>query len=476
MMDEKLSYRERIDRLLVAWQPEMVRLLRLLIAYNTENAPAQPGAPFGPGLRQALTRLLAQAEQWGFTCCDVDGYVGVVEMGAGERAVGVLSHLDVAPIGNGWTHDPLGGEIAGGRLYGRGAIDDKGPLVAALFAMRALQACGAPCHHRLQHIIGTNEESGAQCIKYYLSRHPAPYCGFSPDSRFPVIYGEKGILRLEINGQWLPAPAGAGLRLDGVQAGGGINLVPALAEAWFSGDVSPARAAATARAGESPRYAWQGRRLLAYGKNAHAARPWLGENAIDNLLRLMADLPLAAGPAADFVHALQRLFTGYHGQGLGVAGADEPSGPLTCCLNILRVDEGGGYAAADIRYPITWAGTALLGQIERAAAGQGLSVRVTEHKPPLHVSQRLPLVRTLTAAYQACSGRNDPPLVIGGGTYCRYLPNFVAFGPVFPGQEQTAHQADEYVELDSLFLAARIYAYALLDLVNDADPLAERRD
>ena len=186
---------ERINELIESYREDMIRSLEDLVKIPSVIDPdsAGEGKPFGAEVRKALDAVLKLSEELGFETKDYDGYAGTAGFGTEGKEVGILSHIDVVPPGNGWTKEPFAPEICSGKMYGRGTIDDKGPMVAALYAMKAVRESGLPFKNHVRHIIGCDEETGHRCIKYYLTKERGPDLGFSPDGMFSVIHAEKGI-------------------------------------------------------------------------------------------------------------------------------------------------------------------------------------------------------------------------------------------------------------------------------------------
>src|SRR5690606_26330365 len=122
------------------------------------------------GVAEALEYLLDLARRDGFETKNLDGYAGHVEYGEGEELIGVLGHVDVVPPGDGWTTPPFAPEIRDGKLYARGAIDDKGPTMAAYFALRLIKELGLPLSKRVRLILGTDEENLWRDMAYYFER------------------------------------------------------------------------------------------------------------------------------------------------------------------------------------------------------------------------------------------------------------------------------------------------------------------
>ena len=164
---------------------------------NSVEGEPQPGMPFGEGPAKALEAMLNIGETMGFKTENFDNYVGHIEMGEGEEILGILGHVDVVPAGEGWEHDPWGSTIVDGKMYGRGVLDDKGPVLTCLYAMKILKDMGIELNKRVRVILGTNEETDWKCMAYYLNevKPELPTIAFSPDSDFPVTYAELGLLQ-----------------------------------------------------------------------------------------------------------------------------------------------------------------------------------------------------------------------------------------------------------------------------------------
>jgi succinyl-diaminopimelate desuccinylase len=413
---------------------------------------------------------LEMAARLGFRVKNVDNHAGYAEMGDGGELVGILAHLDVVPEGDAaaWDFPPYDASISDGMLYGRGAIDDKGPAVASLFAMRALRDSGIPLRHRFRLILGLDEESGSRCIKRYNEIEEIPAFSFSPDAIFPVVNAEKGILRVNITKTVRGTDGMADASIARLSGGERFNVVPDSAEA----SIICSREAADAIRNAARREceitgAPNGLLIRTRGATAHAMEPEKGRNAAAEMVNLLRDLPLAPEDL-ELLGTLSRLACrGYDGHGLGVASSDDVSGPLTCNLGILKIAAGEpgekkASAGLDIRYPVTADGEDILARARNAAEREGAELCVHTHKSPLFMPESSRVVRTLSDAYEAVTGNRLPPVSMGGGTYCRFMPNSVSFGPVFPGQPELAHQPNERVALEDMRRSTHIFAEALI--------------
>ncbi len=467
---EELHLEQILDRYAAAMTEDLRRLLR----YPSLLGEAEPGAPFGPAIAEALQFILDLCAGWGFKVENHQGYAGTVDYSAGlntpRRTVGILTHVDVVPAGGGWVHHPFGGDLDQGVIYGRGAVDDKGPLMACLYAQRALRESGLPLPSRIRHIIGCDEESGFRCLTHYFAHHEKPELGFSPDGHFPVICWEKGIIHGELA---LPLPSGeqnpTPLRL--LEGGSAPNMVADRATAFLRGNQE--EQAWLRRAWEHhPHQAslrceeeGDGLRFTALGRSAHGSTPEEGENAIALLLSFLTQLnrllpPLVLAPLC----WMDTLFCQDHyGEACGLACRDE-SGPLTLTPTRLAWREDQLILHLDLRYPIHQEGQKLVDRLSVIAAEVGGQFRPGRIKEPLAVGPEEPVVQTLLAVYRQTTGDRQPPLAIGGGTYARTMEHCVAYGPGLPGREYRAHMGEEAISQADLLLLAKIYAKALYRL------------
>ena len=221
------QYNEKIDQLIEGWREEIIEKLRGWVAIDSKaGKPAGEGMPFGPEVRKMLDKALSDAEEMGFETKNFDGYAGHIAMGSGEQTMGILAHLDIVPAGDGWTHDPFGGEIENGRFYARGAIDDKGPAMAALYAMRAVRDAGVEMKDGVRLILGCDEETGMSDMRHYASCIKMPDYGFSPDAEYPVINIEKGGLGILLTAV-CDSDEDAEIPVYSMAAGERPNVVPA---------------------------------------------------------------------------------------------------------------------------------------------------------------------------------------------------------------------------------------------------------
>lgn len=461
----------KIDELVKSYREDMIQSLEELVSIpsviNLENA--REGAPFGMEIRSALDGLLKLAGELGFETRDYDGYAAAVDFGTEGKEVGILSHIDVVPPGNGWSKNPFVPEIVNGKMYGRGTIDDKGPLVASLYAMKAVKESGLPIRNHVRHIIGCDEETGHRCIKYYLTKEKGPDLGFSPDGMFSVIHAEKGILRFQIQTN-RKLPDTKELCVIRIAGGTVVNAVPNIAEVWLGGpgeQLEEVQKEFQVKAAEgSAKMEGDVLHLTFPGVSAHAMQPWLGENAILSMIRFLKEVPFGDRKTRKYFQDLDTLFgDGWEGRNLGVACQDQLSGKLSMNLGILNVEGEKTELKVDVRCPVHIDLDTVWKTICLTCEKYGFRPEYWQKRPPLYVPKDARLVQILLDVYEDVTGKREEAITIGGGTYCRDVENFVSFGPVFPGEPELAHEADEFIDLDQLMECARLYAQALYRLL-----------
>jgi succinyl-diaminopimelate desuccinylase len=447
----------------------LIKATQEIIRIKSVKSDPQPGMPFGPGPAAALKYALDLAESFGFETKNLDNYAGWAQWGQGEEMIGVLAHLDVVPEGSDWTYPPYGGEIHDGKIYGRGAIDDKGPAMAALFALKALRDSGIKPRRRVRVIFGTDEESGSQCMEYYKKHDELPTMGFSPDADFPIINAEKGILTFEFNTKFQDAPE-TGIEVVSLQGGHRPNMVPDFAKAELKGDktaiIRAVEAARTDGANFSIEDKGDTMEVNSIGVSAHGSTPEEGKNAVMHLAQLLSTLDLAPSQG-DFIKFLDK-FIGLDTSGLelGINLYDEKSGALTLNVGIANMDRESASVVVNIRYPISFRGEDILQKI-RENTPESISVVLKGDDKPHYVPEDNPMIQKLKSAYEEVTGEKAYCISIGGGTYARLFENCVAFGPSFPGDPELAHQRDEYIEVDGLIKNLWIYAKVLEYLVKE---------
>ena len=459
-----MTRKEQIHAWMAGREEEFVEALAKLIAVDSTLAPAGPGCPFGPGTLRALNTALELAREWGLTTGEDEGYVGTVDINDCPDMLHILAHLDIVGVGEGWDTDPFTLTRDGDLLYGRGVLDDKGPALAALLALRCVRELGLPLSRNARLILGTDEETGSRDSAHYYAAHPYAPCAITPDADFPVINVEKARYAPTFRAAWQPQPRAAG-HVASIDGGIRVNVAPGNCTAHVLGltpqDICAAMEAVKQRTGVAfaAQQTPEGVAIRATGVQAHAAHPQGGKNAITAMLELLAVLPLARDEASETVHTLHRFFPygDNGGSALGIAMEDAVSGPTTLVLSMLNLDETGFTGCFDCRASLCANEENTQAPVERLFAAQGWEC-AGEFEQGHAVEENSDFIRTLLESYQTYTGRPGHCLAIGGGTYVHEIPGGVAFGPAEPDFDNNCHGANERAKLSGLLLCAEIYA------------------
>jgi succinyl-diaminopimelate desuccinylase len=462
-------FQERIDEYFRASEAKIIEDLSRLVAVKSVKASALPGMPFGKDLADALALALDIAQGMGFATQNIDNYVGTIDLNDQETKLGILCHLDVVGEGIGWSTPPFTAVAKDGLVYGRGVCDDKGPSVAALYALKAVKDLGIPLKYNARLILGTDEESGSSDIRYYFERQKAPPYTFSPDGVFPVTNVEKGGFQGTFSKAWDPSDALP--RVLSVQGGYRTNVVPPQAEARVQGLTLDALKSYCERAEQATgakfvlSEADGAVKIAVTGKGEHASTPETGINAVTAVVTLLASLPLAASDSARALQTIALLFPhgDYYGQALGIAQSDEISGPLTISFNIFELTATGCKGTFDCRAPLVATDATCADVIRAKMAGLGFQLDGHSY-PGHHTPADSEFVKTLLAAYEQYTGLPGSCTSTGGGTYVHSIEGGVCFGAVLPDFDPKMHGADERMRIQDLLTAAKIFAQVIVDL------------
>lgn len=179
--------------------PDLIQSVIAMVNIPSVKSQPVPGAPFGIETKKALEKALDISQALGFDTQIIENAVGYAAWGAGEDYIGVLGHVDVVPEGKGWQDPPFSGAIREEKIFGRGVLDNKGPIMAALYGLYALKSLGIPLKRPVRILFGTDEESGFADIPLYLKHEKPPLAGFTPDCKYPVVYSERGRAQVSVS-------------------------------------------------------------------------------------------------------------------------------------------------------------------------------------------------------------------------------------------------------------------------------------
>ena len=459
-----------------ARKDDMIADLFSLLEINSErdDTKVTPETPFGPGPVAALEKFLSLAQRDGYQTTNVDNYAGHFTYGDDlpddAEEIGIFAHMDVVPAGTGWESDPYSPEIRDGKIYARGASDDKGPTMACYYGLKILKELNVPLTKKIRFIAGTDEESGWGDMDYYFKHVglPEPDLGFSPDAEFPIINGEKGNITEYIH---FSGENTGVVHLHSFIGGLRENMVPESATAVISGDIEQIQAKFDAFVAnhadknlkfESKLAADGQLTVTLHGRSAHGAMPEKGVNGATYLAKFLDE----TGVVSPFTKiAGQVLIEDHAGEKLGVAFEDTKMGALSMNAGVFKFSDqqDDNTIALNFRYPQGTDEDKIYDGLNSLSGVESVTKSAHGHTPH-YVPMEDPLVETLLSVYEKQTGLKGHEQIIGGGTFGRLLKRGVAFGAMFPGDIDTMHQANEFIPVDVLLRASAIYAEAIYEL------------
>jgi succinyl-diaminopimelate desuccinylase len=455
-----------------------------LIKFRTHESPPTPNR-MNPEFVKQREYLRTLAGRLGLHFNDVGGYVQEIWIGEGKQSFGVMSHSDVETVDPaGWKHDPWGGEIIDGALWGRGTVDDKGPIVAAMYGMRAILDSGFPLKKKLILLVGTDEESANEDVTTYLKTRRAPTQTIVVDMYYPVICAEKGWC-----GTWLElplpaeAPSGRGLWIADLRSGISPSIVPdnATAKLCVRGvSVSEAAESVTSlaatfmaqRAGSRLQVSVTGDTLvvLASGKSVHSSVPATGHNALMDLLVFLDRDVHPLSNAFSQLAYFGAKYVGFEldGKSLGIKHRDRFMGDVTVAVNMFGRTDSTVELMINFRVPrgipLPAIEKALKARYAAFNKEQGVDLKSRHYMNKAHyIDPRTPFVQRLLGIYNSVTGERRAAGSIGGGTYARRLPNAVVFGPALPDEEYLGHQPNEHIMLSTLERNIELLTHTLVE-------------
>ena len=443
-------------------------LFELLSVRSILGTDITEETPFGSGPREALDLILSFGERDGYKTKLVENKAGHIEVGEGEEIFGILGHVDVVPVVEAdWISHPFKPEVRDGKIFARGSLDDKGPTMAAYYAVKLLDKLGVKWNKRIRLIIGSDEETGFRCVESYFKHEEQPASGFTPDAMFPLVYAEKARATFDHKLKFVEEDGAYNYKLVKFNGGQVLNMVIASAEAELVGEVTDIKEKFEKFLAQEK---LEGKvsventiKLTLKGKAAHGSTPQYGINGATKLAEFLSTLGLDNNGKNFVNYIVEKLANDPFGEKLGIDYSDNEMGEATYNYGILDYDleKKVGIVSTDCRHPMKFDLVARLNGVKV----DNIDIEVTSTKEAHYVPKDDELVTTLMDVYRKHTGdtKNDA-FVLGGGTYARCLKKGVAFGLLFPGKEDTMHQANEYLEVEDLLLATAIYAEGIYKL------------
>ena len=451
---EKGNLKREFNEKVFEYRDELINSIRRLVKINSVEGESTDDAPFGLGPKMALEEALKISEELGFKTKNINNAIGYAEYGNSDEYIGIIGHVDIVPEGEGWSYPPFDVSIDNEKIYGRGVLDNKGPIMAALYGMKIIKDLNLPLSKSIRVIFGSNEETGFKDIPYYLEEEKAPLMGFTPDCKYPAVYGERGILDVTI---WSNEISNCNVK--SIKGNFRNNVVPDYAE------IEAVRKESLD--GESIK--WETEiieKVSAKGSQAPGNAPETGENAVTTLCKTVADLG-KSGFSKDVIEFSKFVHETFHENHslskIGINCCDEISGSLVINPYELKVKDNKIGISVVFRYPISYTYENMFSIIE-GIIKDGYSISENRRMDSVCFDSDHELLKKLKESYEEVTGFDGTPVTTTGGTYAKVFPNIVAFGPSFPGQKGIGHNKDEYMDIEDLLTNLNIFTNSIYNL------------
>ncbi|QYJ91657.1 dipeptidase [Shewanella halotolerans] len=484
---------------------ETISALSTLIPYKTVETEGMTPLthPEFVGFKAQLKSL---SQSLGLDYSD-QGYVVLIGLGEGEQKLGVITHGDVQPAdASFWQQDPftLDSQSQPGFLIGRGTEDDKGPIVTAMYAMKAIKDKGLALNRRIELLVYLAEESDWAPLKAFLTDFTPADINITIDAEYPVVTAEKGWSEIRLTIPKMPkmpkmrkngeAASGASASLECFSGGAFASQVPQQAMAKISGLDKKTIAALKEKASKQPGMKYQFEQassagqdsgqltITAEGKSTHSSTPEAGVNAVTHLAALLKGIHFSRSEAALTAQFIQQMVgLGLYGEQFGdIAYEDDFMGPMTLAATLVKPNDQGTEIVLNLRRPVGKTPEQLDQETHQALeswqAQQSVSLKGVETywgEPKL--MDKAPHLQTLLSVFGHFTDTPSPrPVAIGGSTNSKLFPNALSFGPAMPGVEYTGHSEHEFITKEQFMLNLQMYTAAFVELAASTEELSEQ--
>lgn len=443
---DKINLSSEFNKKADEYKEELIKSIGRLVRINSVEGEKLDNAPFGSGPKEALEEALRISRELGFKTKNIENAIGYAEYGESDEYIGVIGHVDIVPGGDGWNYNPFDVSIDNEKIYGRGVLDNKGPIMAVLYGMKIIKDLNLPISKKIRVIFGTNEETGFCDIPYYLKEEKPPIMGFTPDCKYPAVYGERGILDVTI---WSKKINDTNIK--SIKGNFRNNVVPDFVEIELYSNENKKSETKT---------------ISAKGKQAPGNAPESGINAVTKLCKdiLESKKLINDEETLEFIQFIYNSFYENHSLSkLNINCFDKISGDLVINPYEIKMDEGKIGISIVFRYPISYKYEDMI-SIIKSIIKDGYTLSENRRMDSVCFDKDHDLLKKLKEAYEDVTGFDGTPVTTTGGTYAKVFPNIVAFGPSFPGQKGIAHNSDEYMDIEDLITNLKIYTNALYNL------------
>ena len=443
---DKINLSYEFNKKADEYKEELIKSIGRLVRINSVEGEKLDNAPFGSGPKEALEEALRISRELGFKTKNIENAIGYAEYGESDEYIGVIGHVDIVPEGDGWNYNPFDVSIDNEKIYGRGVLDNKGPIMAVLYGMKIIKDLNLPISKKIRVIFGTNEETGFCDIPYYLKEEKPPIMGFTPDCKYPAVYGERGILDVTIWSKKIND-----INIKSIKGNFRNNVVPDFVEIELYSNENKKSETKT---------------ISAKGKQAPGNAPESGINAVTKLCKdiLESKKLINDEETLEFIEFIYNSFYENHSLSkLNINCFDKISGDLVINPYEIKMDEGKIGISIVFRYPISYKYEDMI-SIIKSIIKDGYTLSENRRMDSVCFDKDHDLLKKLKEAYEDVTGFDGTPVTTTGGTYAKVFPNIVAFGPSFPGQKGIAHNSDEYMDIEDLITNLKIYTTALYNL------------
>lgn len=465
----------KVDQIINNYEKEIELDFKKLISFNTVKDESDSKYLFGKGNNDALNWILRRCCQEGGKVKKLGQYGGYADFGEGDKTIGIFTHLDVMPFGTGWNSDPLTLILKDGKYIGRGTNDDKGPAIASLYAVKAILESGKKLNSKIRLFFGVDEENTMKCIDKYIEKERQPDVTIVPDSDYPVTSYQKGLLNFDI-GKTITR-INKDICLKKFEGGEKTGIVPDKCRIELNANknsqdciISLLKEFIKNNKGSVLASA-KGNTIIVetIGKAAHASVPETGKNAVNLMFKFLSKINLG-DDLNKFVEFYNRKFgKDTNGYSLDIVTKDE-TGELTLNVGKVRYENNSINIQSTIRYPRSINDEKIIKALHNTCVVNKTKLNVFTKIKPLNLPNDSVIVKSILGVYNDFKKTNAKPTSNGYINYANKLDNAVGFGVNLPGQEKTAHQANEYITKQNFIDTIKLLSRAVCALDSSMKP------